>query len=151
MKTLVTALFCAYAAPAFAGSVTDIRYIMNWQTVEADNGRIYKVRMDSIARGFWGPGSAEVHVYTPEGESTFYPPHLHRFAFDCRGHYSDIGGPLGWYYAPPRSVIGVISAMVCAPKSKTRSTPTAAESKPVNPSSQGPVNPSNQGIELDTE
>ena len=86
-------------------------------TIEADNGAIYKVDMGAIKyqtleNGFGGIWSrAETSVRIVQGDE--YIPKY--FYFDCRGHFVDADTMGGFpQYAPPRSVIGRISALVCA-------------------------------------
>jgi hypothetical protein len=83
----------------------------NWVSVEADNGAVIKVDMNSIQRG---TGAAIVFTYADEGnpEDAYK---LQGYMFDCRGHYSVMGlssSPM--LYAPPRSVAARISDLACS-------------------------------------
>lgn len=94
-------------------------YKPNWQTVEADNGAIYKVDVNSISH--YNNGTADVTVYFVEG-SGFNPENTHRLWFDCRGHFRDqTNPPFGaTQYAPPRSTAGRLSEIACAGAKDTR-------------------------------
>ncbi|HWA92465.1 MAG TPA: hypothetical protein VG889_20685 [Rhizomicrobium sp.] len=69
----------------------------NWRTLTADNGSIYKIDVNSIAR--FNTGSAEIAVYKDEGGG-FNPMHLTKFLFDCHGHYQDEANMERVLYAP---------------------------------------------------
>jgi len=85
----------------------------NWQTIEADNGAIYKVDMNSISHN--RNGTADMLVYFDEG-SRYIPTNLRRLWFDCQGRYRDLSPPgIGpTQYAPPRSIAGRLSEIACA-------------------------------------
>jgi hypothetical protein len=91
-----------------------------WETVEADNGSIYKVdlgHIEVIGRG------VRARLIKDEGDEVL----PYSVAFDCGGHYYMSG--LAWQYAPPRSVIGRIATLSCAtrataPTSKITATPS---------------------------
>jgi hypothetical protein len=80
----------------------------DWQKVEAANGAVFMVDMNSV---FGGNGRAEVLVYAVEGD-TYVPDNMKKYFFDCHGSYAT-SDELFNHYAPPRSVVGVISAMAC--------------------------------------
>jgi hypothetical protein len=83
----------------------------NWVSVEANNGAVIKVDMNSIQRG---DGAAIVFTYADEGnpEDAYK---LQGYQFDCQGHYSLIGiGSTPRLYAPPRSVAARISELACS-------------------------------------
>lgn len=91
----------------------------NWRDVEAANGAIYKVNMNSISPD--ADGSTEVIVYAADG-STFNPDNLRRLWFTCKAHYRDLTvvgiGPL--QYAPPRSIAGRIGEIACSAADEAR-------------------------------
>ncbi len=93
-------------------------YIPNWQSIEADNGAVYKVDVNSISRDAEDK-VAEVVVYAVEG-GEYYPPNLTQLTFDCRGHhFMDLRSFGTWAYAPPRSIAGKIEVIACfGPKRK---------------------------------
>jgi hypothetical protein len=96
----------------------------NWQSLEADNGAIFKVDLNSISH--FKTGAATVTVYAVEGPS-FDPRNLHQLWFDCRGHFQDITGPqIGpTEYAPPRSIVGRMGGIACIGAKDTRLDETA--------------------------
>jgi hypothetical protein len=77
------------------------------QTVEADNGAVYRIVEVTHSRS----GTASASVYPPDGGPLL-------ISFDCAGHmiiYSldaHAGGPS--QYVPPRSVAGRIAQIACA-------------------------------------
>ncbi len=84
-----------------------------WQKVEADNGAVYQVDLNSISH--FNNGTAETVVYAVEGPG-YNPENMRRLWFDCQGKYRDSTGPgiAPTSYAPPRSIIGRISQIACA-------------------------------------
>jgi hypothetical protein len=83
----------------------------NWVSVEAENGAVTKVDMNSIQRG---DGAAIIFTYADEGrpEDAYK---LQGYMFDCQGHYELMGlqsSPS--LYAPPRSVAARISELACS-------------------------------------
>lgn len=89
-----------------------------WQNVEADNGSIYRVDLNSISH--YSNGTADMIVYAVEG-TDYNPQNLRRLWFDCRGHFRDETGPIGpTEYAPPRSVAGRMSDVACEGSKDTR-------------------------------
>lgn len=87
-------------------------YKPNWQSIEADNGAVYKVDLNSISP--YTNGTVDVLTYAVEG-SDFIPENLRRLWFDCRGHFQDQTGGIGpTQFAPPRSIAGEIGAIACA-------------------------------------
>lgn len=82
-----------------------------WVSVEADNGAVTKVDMNSIQRG---NGAAIIFTYADEGrpEDAY---NLQGYMFDCQGHYELMGLQSSRsFYAPPRSVAAKISELACA-------------------------------------
>lgn len=82
-----------------------------WVSVEAANGAVIKVDMNSIQRG----SGAIVFTYADEGNPDVDPYKLQGYQFDCQGHYSLMGphsSPM--LYAPPRSVAARISELACS-------------------------------------
>jgi|GEM_PF-5593485 len=91
----------------------------NWKNIEADNGAVYKIDLNSISH--YNNGTADVVVYAVEGAS-YNPENMRRLWFDCQGHFRDETGP-GFgptEYAPPRSIAGRISQVACAGAKDTR-------------------------------
>jgi hypothetical protein len=77
------------------------------QTIEADNGAVFKIINLTHPNPSSYEGTAEAQIYTPDGE-------LVSLMFDCKGHMKrmDIMGPMT--YIPPRSVGGKIGRIACA-------------------------------------
>ena len=111
------------ASPAFAQSFGKKA---NWKTLEADNGAIYKIDLNSISH--YHNGTADMIVYAVEG-SGYNPENMHRLWFDCHGNFRDETGPRfgETEYAPPRSMAGRISEIACA---GARETPTEQLARP---------------------
>ena len=85
----------------------------DWQPLEADNGAVYKLDMNSIKPG--NGGAAQITVYADEGRSTDIAQNLKFLLFDCHGRFIDMNGPMSQSaYAPPKSVAGQIGAIACA-------------------------------------
>ncbi|SHM07154.1 hypothetical protein SAMN05444159_7594 [Bradyrhizobium lablabi] len=83
----------------------------NWRSVEADNGAVYKIDLNSI--NHYSNGTADAFVYFVEGAG-YNPENLRVLWFDCRGHYRDQTGGLGpVLYAPPRSAAGALADIAC--------------------------------------
>lgn len=91
----------------------------NWKRVEADNGAVYQIDLNSISR--YNNGTADIVVYAVEG-SSYNPEHMHRLWFDCHGRFRDETGPSfgTMQSAPPRSMAGRISEIACAGAKDTR-------------------------------
>ncbi|MCC8963726.1 hypothetical protein H8A95_15760 [Bradyrhizobium sp. Pear76] len=86
----------------------------DWHTVEADNGARYKIDLNSITA--YNTGAADIIAYIVEDGQQYRPDNLRRLWFDCRGRFKDLTTSVMGesVYAPPRSVIGQISAIACA-------------------------------------
>jgi hypothetical protein len=90
----------------------------NWQSVEADNGAVYKINLNSISHN--NNGTADVVIYAAEGPG-YNPANMRRLWFDCQGRYRDLTAPgLPTQYAPPRSIAGRLSEIACAGAKDTR-------------------------------
>jgi len=72
-----------------------------WVSVEATNGAVIKVDMESKKR--W-TGGTMILAYPNEGSSEV-------LLFDCNGHYATANSQM--QYMPPRSVMAQISALAC--------------------------------------
>lgn len=99
------------AAPSAKASTDQHPSRSRWVSVEAENGAVTKVDMNSIQRG---SGAAIIFTYADEGnpEDAYK---LQGYQFDCQGHYSLIGlGSSPRLYAPPRSVAARISELACS-------------------------------------
>jgi hypothetical protein len=76
------------------------------QTVEADNGAVYRIVEITHGRG----GIANASVYSPDGDAL-------NISFDCAGHMvitsmnAQASGP--YQSVPPRSVAGRIGQLAC--------------------------------------
>jgi hypothetical protein len=91
----------------------------NWKMIEADNGAISAISLNTIRHSFGG-SSVDVGVWleVDNGACT----RMTTFLFDCRGHYLDLFGsrpdvtpanPSGMFLAPPRPVVGQMAAIAC--------------------------------------
>jgi hypothetical protein len=82
----------------------------SWRTIEADNGAVVRIDVNSIFR--YSNGTADIVTYAMEGDR-YNPENQRKLWFDCQGHYRDetAGGPT--LYAPPRSMVGRISDIAC--------------------------------------
>jgi hypothetical protein len=84
----------------------------DWRPLEADNGAIYKLDMNSIKPG--NGGAAQITVYADEGRPTDIALNLKFLLFDCNGRFLDMNAPMSQSaYAPPKSVAGQIGAIAC--------------------------------------
>jgi hypothetical protein len=94
-------------------------YKPDWKSIEADNGAVYKVDLNSVSR--YTNGTLDILIYAVEG-SDFDPRNLSRLWFDCRGHFRDQTNGIGpTQYAAPRSIAGRISQLACAGAKDTSS------------------------------
>lgn len=83
----------------------------NWQSLESDNGAVFKYDLNSIEN--YNNGTARMLVYSVEGRD-YIPQNLRNLWFDCNGHYKDETGSIGpTLYAAPRSVAGKLSTIAC--------------------------------------
>jgi len=85
-----------------------------WKRIEADNGAVSRVDMNSI-RHLPG-GTTEVTVYTGAPHTMFDSTKLNMLWFDCRGSFRAFDGGMGQspqLDAPPRSIAGEIAHIVC--------------------------------------
>jgi hypothetical protein len=98
-----------------------------WKMLEADNGAVFGIDLNSIEH--WNAGQAM--AITCVAENNPCPPaNMARLMFDCRGHYWDVdrGGDL--VLAPPRSVVGRMAEIACAGAKDTRFTSTQPSPSP---------------------
>ena len=93
------------------GQGSSSQYKSNWQKIEADNGAVYDIDLNSIMRY---NGMAEAMVYVVEGQY-FNPMNLKQLFFDCRGHFMELtdAGLSPQIYAPPRSVAAQLATIAC--------------------------------------
>lgn len=100
-----------------------------WQKVEADNGAVYQVDLNSIS--YFTNGTAEIIVYAVEGAG-YDPQNTRRLWFDCQGKYRDSTGPglSPTSYAPQRSIAGRISQIACAGARDKRLEDSSPQPKP---------------------
>jgi len=99
-------------------SCNDDLYQKVWRKIEADNGEVTKVDMNSIEH--FNNGTADVVKYTYVPNTMFDPNSLVRLKFDCHGHYMNLDGGSLLLDAPPRSVVGEVAAIACAGAKDTR-------------------------------
>jgi hypothetical protein len=88
-----------------------------WKTIQADNGSVFKVELNSITH--FNNGSADMVVYAVQSDA-YDPRNLTRYIFDCHGHYMDTANMGTTLYAPPRSVAGQMANIACAGAKDTR-------------------------------
>jgi len=91
----------------------------NWKMLEADNGAVFGIDLNSIEHGYAGQAWATTCVVE---NNTCPPINMARLVFDCRGHYWDVdrGGEV--LLAPPRSIVGRMAEVACAGAKDTRFT-----------------------------
>jgi hypothetical protein len=89
----------------------------NWKRLEADNGAVFAIDVNSITRFHNGTVQAVTCVSDNE---VCLPPNMSRFWFDCSGHYRDIDGRGSAMAAPPRSVVGRMAQIACVGAKDTR-------------------------------
>lgn len=82
----------------------------NWRKVEADNGSIIQIDLNSI-RPF--ANGKEAIIYIDQGTQDIR--NMRRVYFNCQGHMTDIsgGGMPQAAYVPPRSIGGRLSDIAC--------------------------------------
>ena len=104
-------------APAAGGAPATANYVWrpNWRRVEADNGAVIAINMNSIQHNSSGNADASVCVVENDACS---PLNMKHWFFDCHGHHFqeslNAGGFSPMVYAPPRSLAGGIVAIACA-------------------------------------
>lgn len=112
-----------------------------WRRIEADNGQVTRIDMNSIQH--LGGGGTNVTVYTGAPHSMFDSTRLQMLWFDCQGHFRSFDGNMGQsdvLDAPPRSIAGGIANIVCADnqRSDQRTTYKAMTALPA-PSTPNPA------------
>lgn len=101
-----------------AAKSTALAATENWRRIEADNGAVYAIDLNSVSHNT--DGSALV-VACVVDNNLCIPPNMTRLFFDCRGHYRDLDrGPSAMLIAPPRSIVGRIAPLACAGARDTR-------------------------------
>lgn len=96
-----------------------------FQRVEADNGAVFMVDLNSIQ--FFQDGNSAIVVFYQMFGDNNYDNGGNQFRFTCKagpvvggvpngiiGHYSDFGHSGLTGYAPPKSVLGEIGRIACA-------------------------------------
>jgi hypothetical protein len=85
----------------------------NWRKIEADNGAVFQIDLNSITP--WKTGEAQAQIYISQGD-IFAPSNLRSILFDCRGHMTDIsfGSGMPTIDVPPKSVGGQLATIACA-------------------------------------
>lgn len=107
--SLVTAItLVAFCAPANA---QNSHPKANWRSIEAADGAVVKIDMNSIFRP--GAGVVDVVVYFVQGTG-YDPRNMRRMIFYCDGRFRDVtDGIQPTEYAGPKSVAGQIASTVC--------------------------------------
>ena len=87
----------------------------SWLTVTGITGEKFDFSLSSVEDS--GNGYKTVVTYTEDPGGRFDPNRIHRYLFDCRGHFQSLGNGVGMPEdAPPNSVPGKISAVICSQK-----------------------------------
>jgi hypothetical protein len=97
-----------------AASCNDDLYQPVWKEIEADNGEVTKIDMNSIKH--LSGGTTDVTIYTGVPHTMFDQARLKMLWFDCQGHFMAFDGGMGQspqLDAPPRSIAGRIAKIVC--------------------------------------
>jgi len=95
-----------------------------WKRIEADNGEVTRIDMNSIQH--LADGTTDVTVYTGAPHTMFDSTRLKMLWFDCQGHFRAFDGSFGQSEeldTPPRSIAGEIANVVCI----NRGAPDSAE------------------------
>src|SRR5260370_29765609 len=103
-----------------------------WMMLEADNGAVFGIDINSIDHFNAGQAMAITCV----AENRACPPaNMTRLMFDCKGHYWDVDHVGPTTLAPPRSVVGRMAELACAGAKDTRftSTPSTSSQPPQRP------------------
>ena len=89
--------------------------VEKWRRVEADNGAVFAIDMNSISRWSTGGVYAITCVADKDEAGNDVCPLLgkSRVVSDCHGHYNDWDHHISGL-APPRSVVGQMAAIACA-------------------------------------
>ena len=93
----------------------------NWKTLEADNGAVFEIDLNSI--DYFNDGKAMAITCRVDNNSCS-PANMARLMFDCRGHYTDVDGGGDYMPAPPKSIVGRMAELACAKAKDTRFTST---------------------------
>ena len=84
-----------------------------WLQIEAENGEVTEIDMNSITRA--NGNTATAAVYTSVPNTIFDPTRVRLLVFDCAGRYMDgTTFPPVMHDAPPRSVAGAVAGVVCS-------------------------------------
>jgi len=97
-----------------AESCNDDLFQPVWKRIEAANGEVTRIDMNSIQH--LSGGTTNVTVYTGASHTMFDSSRLRMLWFDCRGHFRAFDGNAGQsdvLDAPPRSIAGEIANIVC--------------------------------------
>jgi hypothetical protein len=105
--------------------------VQNWKRVEADNGAIYGIELNSITRFLNGT----VLATTCTADNGRCPPqNWSRLWFDCRGHYRDVDRDANAMIAPPRSVVGQMADIACTHTAEIK--PGQTDASNANPATE---------------
>ncbi|MGY3689979.1 hypothetical protein ACVIGA_000059 [Bradyrhizobium sp. USDA 3240] len=116
-----------------------------WERVAADNGAAFAIKLDTIGRPEKGIAAAtmcqiDVDGHHCVGGDYAWVLDAKIFWFDCRGHFADVthSGGSGWQVAPPYSVIGRASQIVCEKAGIDQTSKPRSESS-IRPDAQIPA------------
>lgn len=102
LKYAILALALLTSAPALGGQ--------RWTKVEADDGGVYAIDLQSIHR--YPSGTADALICYPVEHGQCSPPSMSTIIFDCDGHYMT-ASMMYPKYLPPKSVGAHIAKIVC--------------------------------------
>ena len=105
---LLTTVSTGAAADDGNPDVRNGRWSPLFQNVEADNGQVYRVDLNSIRH--FNTGFSRVLVCVQQGSAC--SPSLVEFYFDCHGRYMDLSN-MRWPYVPSKSVVAQVSKIAC--------------------------------------
>jgi hypothetical protein len=106
-----------------------------WERVAADNGTAFAIKVDTIGSPEEGIAAATMCQIDVDGHHCVggdaWVLDAKIFRFDCQGRFADVtnGGGSGWQVAPPYSVIGRASQIVCAKAGLGQASKPQRESK----------------------
>ncbi|WP_166295109.1 hypothetical protein [Bradyrhizobium sp. 2S1] len=116
-----------------------------WAPVSADNGAAFAIKLDTVGGPEKGIAAAtmcqiDVDGHHCVGGDDAWVLNAKIFWFDCRGHFADVTHPAGsgWQVAPPYSVIGRASQIVCEKAGVDQTTKPHHESN-IQPDAQVPT------------
>jgi hypothetical protein len=87
-----------------------------WKQIEADNGAIYAIDLNSISHNSNGPGAFAIICIMERNACPLM--NMTRVVFDCQGKYTDVDHGNAIRLAPPRSVAGRLANIACSRSNK---------------------------------